>query len=123
MENKKKQPSRKEILTEILEDFQSMYQWVIVDPESYAKYANKAESLIELLEVVDCGSVGGFDTNNPSVIVLGDNYCMPKNPTGFKLFDRFLMILNKYDTKLSKVCDHDVSFFFKFFNELDKMSR
>jgi hypothetical protein len=110
-----KQPTRRQILSDILDCFQGMYQWVC-SPEHYSKYAHKAEALIELLEVVDCGSVGGFDRNNQSVVC--NNHCCPKNATGFRLFDRFLMVLNKYSTNLTSVCGHNVEFFFKFFKKL-----
>ena len=123
----KKSPSRKEILTEILDCFQGMFQWLTTLPEHYTKYANQAEVLIELLEVVDCGSVGGFDRNNPSVVRPADGSylgsagsCRPKvDETGFALFDRFLMVLRKYDTKLSPICGHDVYFFVEFFTMLE----
>jgi len=54
--------TRKTILIQIGEHLTSMNQWALYENYDYAsKYANKAESLIELLEVYDCGSVGGYD--------------------------------------------------------------
>lgn len=39
-----------------IKQWSEMQQW-----ENAAKYAAKADALIELLEVDDCGSIGGFD--------------------------------------------------------------
>ena len=85
---------RKIILQKIFNHFQQMTQWIITSPKSYAKYFNKAESLIELLEIKDCGSVGGFDKNNP----------VKWNESKFHLYDRFLALIRKENTKLQKEC-------------------
>jgi hypothetical protein len=106
----KKQPTRREILQDILECFQQIYQWNLWCPSNTLEYYHKAEALIELLEVVDCGSVGGFDYANASAIHTGTRL-KPLDATGHELFDRFLMVLGKYPTKLNKVCDHSVEFF------------
>lgn len=50
------------ILANIKEDLESIEQWL--ELESYGntlKYATSARRLIELLEVHNCGSIGGFD--------------------------------------------------------------
>ena len=54
---------------------------------SAAEHMHKAEVLIELLEAADCGSHGGFDRSNPL-----------QGKSRFKLFDRFLTVLVKYNT-------------------------
>lgn len=85
--------NRLTILQEIFYNFQQMSQWIIL--ESYSKYYHRAEQLIELLEVEDCGSVGGFDEKNPTI-----------NKTGFRLYDRFLTLLKKKRdaSKLEPIC-------------------
>lgn len=78
--------SRKKILNQIFNNFQYALQWISSNPEDYGKYLSKAESLIEALEVEDCGSVGGYDKNNKLVPT-----------TGFPLYDRFLCVARKHD--------------------------
>ena len=61
---------RAAILKRIDENMQQVRQWV--DMAEYAlaaTYQAKAEALVEVLEIADCGSVGGFDTKRgqPSV--------------------------------------------------------
>ena len=82
--------SREKTLQRIFSHFQQMTQWVWT-PDNYAKYYNKAESLIETLEIEDCGSVGGFDKENPKRII-----------SGFDLYDRFLTLIRKEKTVLKK---------------------
>lgn len=117
-----KQPTRGRILEDISECFQQMYQWVVSQPDEYARYAAKAEALIEILEVVDCGSVGGFDNNNPSVIpAIGFGEARPKElETNFPLFDRYLMVLGKYGDAVLPTCGHSTEFFSKFFRDLHR---
>ena len=55
------------------------------------KGLNEAEALIELLEENDCGQHGGYDPDNKFMCI-----------TGFKLFDRFLTVIRKYN-KISDV--------------------
>jgi hypothetical protein len=81
------------ILQEIFSHFQSMTQY-ITDPNSYSEYYNKALGLIELLEVEDCRSVGGFDKSNP--VKWGES--------GFHVYDRFLALIRKENSKLKKEC-------------------
>lgn len=53
---------------------------------NYHGYMMKADALVSILEVVDCGSVGGFDRENKCV-----------HTTGISIYDRFLTVLRKYD--------------------------
>ena len=85
---------RNKILQEIFGHFQQMTQWITISPDSYSKYYNKALTLIELLEVEDCGSVGGFDKSNP----------VKWDESGFRTYDRFLALVRKENTKLEDVC-------------------
>lgn len=86
---KRKEPTRLTILQEIFECFQQVTQWMpgIDTSSDYCRgvttYLNKAEALIEILEVNDCGSVGGFDLN--------------QEDRG--LFPRFLWLVDKYDSR------------------------
>ena len=77
---------RKRLLQEIFGHFQMMTQEVV-----NSKYLYKALALIEFLEVEDCGSVGGFDRDNPM-----------EHITGFHEYDRFLTLLRKEKIKLDK---------------------
>ncbi len=77
---------RKTILQTIFDHFQMVSQDPL-DTESFYK----AVGLIELLEVEDCGSVGGFDRENPM-----------QHVTGFDAYDRFLTLLRKENIKLEK---------------------
>ena len=77
---KKQEPTRQEILTDIGDCFQQIYQWC--DPanmgygETMLKYQHKADALIELLEVNDTKS------------------CL--SHTG-NLWERFIKLYNKYN--------------------------
>ena len=68
----KKHVPRKTILKSIRENLDLVYQWgrQIAEKQMNAdftgnaiEYLYRAEALIELLETVDCGSVGGFDVS------------------------------------------------------------
>lgn len=57
--------TRTEVLKRIRDELNSMKQWQSSPANvdfvvNAARYAQKAEGLIELLEIHDCGSVGGF---------------------------------------------------------------
>jgi hypothetical protein len=82
------------ILNAIFENFVCAFQWGNDSLETRIKEFHKAECLIELLEVDDCGSIGGYDRDNPV-----------KNFTRFTLFDRFLTVVNKYGS-LNKIKDY-----------------
>jgi hypothetical protein len=87
------------LLQKAFRNFQCASQWVTSNPSQYVEFLNKAESIIEILEIEDCGSVGGFDK---------ENKC--KTVTGFKLYDRFLTVIrkrNKY-SDLKEECDFTV---------------
>lgn len=61
-------PSRKKIIEAIEDAFRMEKQWK-GSRTSYhcaAEYAARAKGLIELLEVHDCGSIGGFDPEDPN---------------------------------------------------------
>lgn len=75
---------RLEILQQIFSSFQCAAQWITSHPDNYARYMIKAETLIEILEVADCGSIGGYDKSN-----------LFKTISGCKLYDRFLTVLRK----------------------------
>ena len=83
---------RIKILEEIFSHFQAMTQWITTSPDNYSKYFNQAVGLIELLEVEDCGSIGGFDNENP--VKWGESK--------FHVYDRFLALIRKENTKLKK---------------------
>jgi hypothetical protein len=83
--------TRKIILQTIFNNFQGMTQW-LTSPDHYLENYNQAVALIELLEVEDCGSVGGYDPSNK----------VKWNESGFHEYDRFLALLRKKDTKLEK---------------------
>jgi len=102
---------RVETLQAIFGHFQQMTQWVIISPSGYAKYYQKAEALIELLEIEDCGSVGGFDNKNKLV-----------KETKFDLYDRFLTLLNKTKKrpKLEPICGFTPTILAEYFKALYK---
>lgn len=77
--------NRIDVLNNINEYFQQIVQWLPNHIDLSAKYMLKAEALIEYLEVKDCGSIGGYDENNK-----------PLHKSTFKLYDRFLTLVNKY---------------------------
>jgi len=79
---------RIQILDRILSNFQMITQWLPSHIENANEYMRKAEGLIEHLEVLDCGSIGGYDKEN-----------VVQNTTCFKLFDRFLALVRKYDSE------------------------
>ena len=101
---------RKTILQNIFKNFQMMTQDIISNPNSYSKYYNEATALIELLEVEDCGSVGGFDSNNPLVYI-----------TKFTLFDRFLTLVKKENTKLEKECYFTIRTMIKYWSIIENL--
>ena len=71
------------ILDAIEEELKMAYQWSKQFAEKRIKpdystnafgYIHRAEALIELLEVHDCGSVGGFDEGNKGLYSLEERY-------------------------------------------------
>lgn len=76
---------RLKTLNQIFEYFEQITQWLPDSIENAAQYMFMAQSLIEFLEVEDCGSVGGYDKKSPV-----------KHESGFTLYDRFLALVRKY---------------------------
>jgi len=76
------------LLQRAFDDFQMISQWIPWQMEHAAKYHNKAESIIDYLEVVDCGSIGGYDNANPI-----------KRSGHYELYDRFLTVLAKHNNQ------------------------
>jgi hypothetical protein len=103
---------RKQILQDIFACFQQMTQWATINPNSYSEYYNQAKSLIELLEVEDCGSIGGFDRKNKLV-----------RTTGFELYDRFLTLMNKTKSRplLEPICGFTPLILAEYFKALGKL--
>lgn len=53
------------ILPQVQEAYESKAQWLdAMDYDNVAKYHHQLEALLELIEVANCGSTGGFDTFN-----------------------------------------------------------
>lgn len=92
---KRKEPTRLDILQEIFECFQQVTQWmpaINTDADfsdGVTKYLFKAEALVEILEVNDCGSIGGFDTE-----IHADH----RGAMG--LYERFLFLVEKYNKRI-----------------------
>jgi len=83
-------PSRTAILKAIFCCLQSSIVNKPIAPDWTAtrvKYLFKAEALIELLEVHDCGSTGGFDKE------IG----RPNGDGNLSFYDRFAWLVKKYD--------------------------
>ncbi|MBP4081389.1 hypothetical protein [Aeromonas sp. MrichA-1] len=81
-------------------------------PGTFEAELHKADSIIEILEVEDCGSTGGYDRQNPNVKI-----------TGHKIYDRFLTVLRKYDNEkdIQPVCSFtpaDISIAYKTLSEI-----
>jgi hypothetical protein len=83
--------ARLAILREIMSCWQQVAQWDkwgYDTKDNVVKNQHQAAVLIELLEVDDCGSVGGFDGGNK-----------PGRETKNWVFNRFLAVLRKYHTE------------------------
>ena len=106
------QIQRIDILQDIFDCFQQITQWIPRNLDSCAEYIYKATSLIELLEVSDCESIGGFDPDNP---LIQDEY--------WNLYNRFLTLLQKYhNTKdIKRVCYFTPESLRKYFIEVEKV--
>jgi len=105
---KLEEPTRIQILNRIAELFQYATQWHGTDV-SCEKYLHQAEALIELLEVTDYGSIGGFDYKNPVIA-----------HTRHELYNRFLALVNKYgDAKrIKKQCHFDLISMGEYYSQL-----
>jgi hypothetical protein len=88
--------SRIEVLNDCFECLHQVLQWGIRSSNFTNEYWYKADALIQLLEVHDCGSVGGYDRSNPV-----------KDITPYKLYNRFLAVVAKYNDEpnIKPVCD------------------
>jgi hypothetical protein len=105
-------PSRTTILQEIFDQFQIITQWVPNNPENVVRATHKAEVLIQLLEVEDCGSIGGFDPEAPVY-----------EECAFMLYNRFLAVLRKHhdDSIIKSVCGFTVEKLKTYFNNLHNL--
>ena len=94
------------VLQTIFEHFQQITQWIPQHYDSAAEYESKADALIELLEVADCGSVLAF-------------YIKEREVTGHLLYDRFLALLRKYhkDKDIKSVCGFTVKSLGNYFKQ------
>jgi len=82
----------KTLLGTALEHLQQIVQWDKKVPHNMAKYADKAEALIEVVEVYDCGSIGGFgkgQRNDKGILVYSDIY--------EEIYARWLWLAEKYN--------------------------
>ena len=109
--NKKLEITFDQLAYECLMEYQAVIQWRDISPIHTAEYFSKAEKLLEILEVLVCGSVGGFDDgqySNESGRFGGGKY--------YYQFDRFLWVWNHYttlkDKKQYKVLVEEVSKYF-----------
>lgn len=74
------------------QEFKNAFGWVEIDLGNALKYETQAIALLEILEVVVCGSVGGFDKGQQ---VSNPRYSAHKY---FSKFYRLLWIWDKYVT-------------------------
>jgi hypothetical protein len=110
---KRKEPTRLEILQEIFEHFQQVTQWmpcVSTDADysnGVTKYLFKAEALVEMLEVTDCGSTGGFDAGQEC----------------HGLYARFIWLVNKYHktSDIKPSCNFTPDDLYKYFSEAGQL--
>lgn len=74
--------SRDILLKRIADHLVQVQQWAEIHSYDLANnYSLKSEALIELLEIADCGSIGGFDRDQPRAL---------------NIFDRFDWLCKKY---------------------------
>lgn len=79
-------PSRLVLLKEIGSCLLQSIAWYepLVSIESSLKYVHQAEVLVEVLEVHDCGSIGGFDAGMDKM-------------KSYNLFERYEWLYKKHD--------------------------
>ena len=106
---KRQEPSRQTILQEIADEFAMVIQNQESKDSLYFSSAatnslSKVNCLIELLEVNDCGSVGGFDKGQQGYVgtKAAGNKDGFANPYWQTLFGRFDWLVQKYETKIKK---------------------
>lgn len=101
------------ILTEALSCFQQMAQWnQSHNFELTYKYQSRAKALIELVEVHDCGSTGGFSKGQQPK---GNDGPIKYEREFYSLYARWLFLAEKYgyDTKgISKDWQTQIKKFF-----------
>jgi len=82
-----------DILDAVVKHFRMVDQWAAF--KDYARthsYSERAEALIEMVEVQVCGSFGGFDSGQ-------EKYTAPLNTYTYvsdKLWDRYMWLRTKY---------------------------
>lgn len=82
------------ILTEALFCFQQMAQWSHSHSFDYVyKYQNQAIALIQLVEVHDCGSIGGYSGGQQTNVNGGS---MKHGDKFYELYARWLFLAEKY---------------------------
>lgn len=103
---------RIQILNNIFSDLQQITQWLPNNIDFALQYVYQAKSLIEELEVDDCGSVGGYDRESPVI-----------RESGFYLYDRFLALVRKYhnENDIVKCCQFDLDTLKKYFRKLSRL--
>ena len=103
---------RIKILNSIFSHFQQITQWLPNNIDTASEYMLKAESLIEILEIEDCGSIGGFDKKSPVV-----------HESGFFLYDRFIALVKKYNNKadINKCCQFDLESLGNYFKKISEL--
>jgi hypothetical protein len=103
---------RIDLLNEIFLNLQGIANWLPDNIETACRYMHKAEALIEVLEVKDCGFIGGFDEKSPLI-----------KHSDFKLYDRFLALVNRYDSKsrIKKHSQFDVDNLCEYFKKLSEL--
>lgn len=119
MKRTRKEPTRIMILQEIFEHFQQVTQWVPGEfchadhSSGVLTYLNKAEALIEVLEICDCGSTGGFDPKMPTELIRG----------GLSLYERFLWLVNKYNNRkdIQHECNFTLESLYTYFLKMGKL--
>ncbi len=112
MKFKTQQPTRLTILQTIFEHLQLVAQWMPnqLSGADYShnciEYLQKAEALMELLEVHDCGSIGGFD------VEALEKYATPIKPDGsggrpasLYFYQRFVWLVDKHGHRNQIKCD------------------
>lgn len=100
------------VLHNIFEELEMAQQWLPDSPDSHLEHLHKAEALIELLEVLDCGSTGGYDPKSP----------VPEDAPS-ELYGRFLAVLRRYnkDSDIKKRYNHTVASLGKYLQGLQDL--
>lgn len=104
--------NRIRMLNKIFGNFQQITQWLPNNIEIANKYCIGAETLIGILEVEDCSSIGGHDMLSPV-----------KNESGFELYDRFLALVRKHNNEkdIKPVCGLNLTHLKKYFSVIHNL--